>query len=77
MMMKKLIKSFQTKLKDQETKIKDLSSQVTKLAHVNLKLNADNKVLNDQMDQYDRRLYDIEKINSDFRTQNYELQLKN
>lgn len=29
------------------------------------------------MDQYDRRLYDIEKINSDFRTQNYELQLKN
>ena len=44
-MMKKLVASFQTKLQSQDHKILELSSQVTKLAQVNLKMNADNKVL--------------------------------
>ena len=44
-MMKKLMVSMQQKVKTQESKIVELSDQVTKLAHVNLKLNADNKLL--------------------------------
>ena len=43
--MKKLMVSMQQKMKSQENKIVELSDQVTKLAHVNLKLNADNKLL--------------------------------
>lgn len=46
-LMKKLLSSFQTKMQAQDEKILDLSNQMTKLAHVNLKLNADNKVLKD------------------------------
>ena len=43
--MKKLMVGMQQKMKSQENKIVELSDQVTKLAHVNLKLNADNKLL--------------------------------
>ena len=46
-MLKKLIVSFQQKLMNQDDKIIELSNQVTKLAQVNLKLNADNKVMRD------------------------------
>lgn len=38
-------------MKSQESKIVELSDQVTKLAHVNLKLNADNKLLKAGQDE--------------------------
>lgn len=46
---------------------------MTKLAQVNLKINADNKILKDQMKGYDHRLYQIEAKNSNLKTENFDL----
>ena len=59
--MKKLMVSMQQKLKTQDDKIIELSNQVTKLAHVNLKLNADNKVLRKDQDELRIELHKMRK----------------
>ena len=59
--MKKLIASFQNKLQSQDQKILELSNQVTKLAQVNLKLNADSKVMRKEHDAMQHVIYKVEK----------------
>lgn len=60
--MKKMIVQFQSKFKSQDTKIGELQSQVTKLAHVNLKLNADNKIIRSEHDALKHKVHKLERL---------------
>lgn len=61
-LMKKMIIQFQTKFKSQNEKIGELQNQVTKLAHVNLKLNADNKIIRGEHDALKHRVQKLERL---------------
>mmetsp|Transcript_35456 Transcript_35456/g.54255 ORF Transcript_35456/g.54255 Transcript_35456/m.54255 type:complete len:174 (-) Transcript_35456:504-1025(-) len=75
-LMKKLMSRFQKKIESQDDKILELSCQMSKLSQVNLKLNADNKVIREKQDELMHSMYLLEKKNSEVTSENYDLKRK-